>query len=433
MKMIKLEQTEKKTLYILLFAGLLNGVVMSSFQLQDIIAKKALSALDWQITLLVMLQPISNLMSIWWGKILEHSRSISRYFVLTAFVGRLILILMLFVKNYYHFLGILIIVFSFNALLSPAQNSIYQKKFSPKNRGFVFGFTSSLATLVLIITSYVAGKLLDVNEDWFRYFFALAGILGCLSSLLTSLIKIEKKELPPQTAFSFKKVIFSPIIRAFDVLKKNKNYALFQRNYFIYGTAFMIILPAIPKFLVEDLQMNYSQTFTSKAVISQLGILVLAPLAGMIHDRKNPALFTCKAFGLLSLYPLFLFVSSFFIGTSIAIYLVYIAFFIFGIAMSAVVISWNISSICFAGDDDVSMYQSVHVTLTGMRGLIMPAFGLLLLKVFGVKTVFAASALFFIVASILSYQLYLKMDKRTFDWKSKINKMQFVFRKVFPF
>lgn len=431
--MIKFEQSEKKTLYLLIAGGLLNGVVMSVFQLQDIIAKKALLAFDWQITILVMIMPVSNLFSIWWGKILEHSRSISIYFVLTAFIGRLILIFMLLVKNYYHFLGILIIVFSFNALLSPAQNAIYQRKFQAQNRGFVFGLTSSLATLVLMISSYIAGKLLDKNEDWFRYFFAIAGVLGCISSLLISLIRVEKKETLTHKRISVKQVIFSPIVRAFDVLKKNRDFAIFQRNYFIYGAAFMVLLPAIPKFLVEDLQMTYSQTFISKAVISQFGILILAPFAGVIHDKKNPALFIFKAFGLLSLYPILLLVSSFFIQTVAAQYLVYIAYFVYGIAMSAVLISWNISSIYFAGEDDVSMYQSVHVTLTGLRGIVMPGLGLFLMKLFGVKAVFGLSAFFFLSASILSYQLYLKMAKRTFDWRQKMNRIHFVFRKAFPF
>ena len=118
--MLKLNSSEKKTFLLLVIAGFLNGFIISTFQIQDVIAKKALHSLNWQITILVMLWPISNIFSIWWGKILEHSRSISKYFVLTAIVGRLVLIFMLFVNNYYQYLGILIVLFSFNALISPA-------------------------------------------------------------------------------------------------------------------------------------------------------------------------------------------------------------------------------------------------------------------------------------------------------------------------
>ena len=112
---MKLNQVEKRTFFLLVLAAFFNGFIFSSFQIQDIIAKKALHAYDWQITILVMLWPISNLLSIWWGKILEHSKSLSKFFVLTAFVGRLSLIFMLWVHNYYQYLVILIVIFSFSA------------------------------------------------------------------------------------------------------------------------------------------------------------------------------------------------------------------------------------------------------------------------------------------------------------------------------
>ena len=95
----------------------------------------------------------------------------------------------------------------------------------------------------------------------------------------------------------------------------NKHFAEFERNYFIYGIAFMIILPAIPKYLVDYLNMDYSQTFLAKGVISQLGIMLLAPIAGRIFDRQNPAFFAFMTFACLSLYPAILFISTFLLGS----------------------------------------------------------------------------------------------------------------------
>ena len=100
------------------------------------------------------------------------------------------------------------------------------------------------------------------------------------------------------------------------------------------------------------------------------------------------------------------------LGSSYVNYIVYFAFFIYGIAMSAMVISWNISSIYFAGSEDVSMYQSVHVTLTGLRGLIMPFLGYLILKYFGIQVVFAVAFIIFVFSSFLSYRLYLQIDRK---------------------
>ncbi|MCK4696400.1 MAG: hypothetical protein KAT74_11580, partial [Candidatus Cloacimonetes bacterium] len=178
------------------------------------------------------------------------------------------------------------------------------------------------------------------------------------------------------------------------------------------GVSFMILLPAIPKYLVEYLQMNYTHTFLAKGIISQIGILFLAPFAGKIYDRKNPALFTTLIFLIISFYPFTLLISSLFIGYSFVNYIVYLAFFIFGIAMSGLIISWNISSIYFAGKEDVSMYQGVHVTLTGVRGLFAPFLGLLIMKTLGIRALFCTAMFLFLLASTLSYKLYLAMNKR---------------------
>ncbi len=66
--MITLEQTEKKTLYILLFAGLFKRRCNEFFSIAGHHCKKSSVRIGLADYNLVMLQPISNLMSIWWEK-----------------------------------------------------------------------------------------------------------------------------------------------------------------------------------------------------------------------------------------------------------------------------------------------------------------------------------------------------------------------------
>ena len=296
-----LSREEKKVFILLMISAFFNGAILSAFLTQDVIAKKALMAHDIQITLLVMLWPLSNLFSIWWGKALEYSKSIGKFFIFVAILGRLVLILMLFVKSYHSYLIIMIVVFSFNSLISPAQNIILQNKFRPHNRGIIFGYTASIITIVMILITYISGKYLDINENYFRIFFAFVAVMGFFSMLFLALIKIDKESLPHEP-ISFGKIFVQPITRMFELLKNDKNFASFQITFFIYGFAYMILLPAIPKYLVDYIGLDYSKTFIGKAILSQLGILILAPLAGKIHDKKSPPHFTIYVFSLLSLF-----------------------------------------------------------------------------------------------------------------------------------
>lgn len=425
------KENEMRTFIILMIASFFHGFVLSSFHAQDIIAKKALLVYDWQLTILVMLWPLSNLFSIWWGKILEHTTKLAKYFLLTGILGRLCLILMLWVTDYYQYLAILILVFSFNAFISPAQNSILQNNFSIKKRAKVFGYTSIPVTFSLIFSSLIAGKIFDQNENYFRYYFSFAGICGFVHTILMSRIKLQKPYQPEKAFLNWREIFFGPIQRAIHVLQHNKHFARFQRNYFIYGIAYMMLLPAIPIYLVEYVKMDYTQTFFAKSILSQLGIMFLAPFAGKIFDRKNPAQFTAIAYLLISLYPLTLFISSFFVGSNYAHPIIYLAFLLFSLAMSGILISWNISSICFAGNQDVSMYQSVHVTLTGLRGIFAPFLGLLIIKLLNLRVLFVLSFLLFLLASALNFRLFYQMDKK--EWEISNLQIWRYFRKLFPY
>jgi MFS family permease len=407
-----LNKQERSTFLLLLLGAVCIGFVQSAFQIQDIVAKKALNALDWQVTILVMLWPLSNLFSIWWGKILEHSDSLSKYFLLLAFLGRLPIILMIFVSSYYPYLGLMILMFSFNALMSPAQNTIFQTTFSRKNRGTAFGYMSSLAVLTALLVSYFTGRILDVNESYFQYYFVIVAIFGALGAFFLSRIKIRKNSRKEKAFPTRKELVSGPVKRALELLKNNHEFAYFERSYFVYGIGFMVLLPAIPKYLVDYLQMDYTQTFFAKGVLSQLGILLLAPLAGKIFSKKSPMQFNGFTFGLLSLYPAVLLISSFFLNFDFVNYLVYLAFVIFGIAMSGIFISWNISSIYFAADEDVAMYQSIHVTLTGLRGLFAPFLGYAILEIVGIQAVFITSMLLFLLSSYLNFRQYNKKQKK---------------------
>ncbi len=173
---------------------------------------------------------------------------------------------------------------------------------------------------------------------------------------------------------------------------------------------FIMMQPIIPIYLVDKLNLSYTNNFLAKGVISQIGLLLLSPVIGKMHDKTHPFKFISRSFALLMVFPLMFVVSSLWAGTGIIpVVIVFVAYFIFGIAMTAVNVSWNMSSIYFAGKEDASMYQSVHVTMTGIRGLIAPILGYTLLKVFNITAVFIVAAGFLAWAAIISHRDFKRL------------------------
>jgi len=411
MRFKNLNPVEKQTARLLLWSALFNGVVMSLNQTQDIIARKALHAAVWQLTVMAMIWPVSNFMSIWWGRMFERSSHKSRFFIFVGVFGRLSLIYGLWLTGMNEFILLLGLMFSFNALLIPAQNSIYQKNINPSRRSRVYGYTISLGMLVAIGFTFLAGRWLDVNEKAFRWILAITAGAGFIASLLLSLIKIQEPEKTGAVLpLYWKDVVKDPIRRSLSLLKENKPFACFERSFSIYGMGFIMMVPVLPVFLVDMLKLSYTGNFVAKGIISQIPLLLLSPYLGKWHDKLHPFRFIGVFFGILALFPILIIISALTLKWHLlSVVLVYLAYTVFGLAMAGVNIAWNMSSIFFAGSEDASMYQSVHVTMTGIRGVIAPLLGLLLLKTLGLISVFAVAALFLITASFISWKDYKRL------------------------
>ena len=410
-KLKNLSPVEHGTASLLIWAALFNGVVQSLNQTQDIIARKALHAQDWQLMLMAMIWPISNFFSIWWGRVFEKSCHKSRIFLIAGIIGRLSLVYAIWLSTMNEYLVLLGLLFSTNSILIPAQNSIYQRNIDVSRRAKVFGYTTSVSQLISVAVTFVAGRMLDVDEQTFRWVLVATGLCGFMHAAFLSFIRIQEPVQRDECApVNWRKTAIEPIRRTLRLLKENRQFAAFERSFSIYGMGFIMMQPIIPIYLVDRLQLSYTSNFLAKGILSQVGLLLLSPMIGKIHDRVHPFRFISGSFAMLMLFPLLIVVSSLWQGSSVMpTVFVFIAYALFGVAMAAVNMAWNMGSIFFAGKDDASMSQSVHVTMTGIRGLIAPVLGYAILKLFGITMVFVVAAMFLLCAAIISLRDYRRL------------------------
>jgi hypothetical protein len=130
---------------------------------------------------------------------------------------------------------------------------------------------------------------------------------------------------------------------------------------------------------------------------------------GTYERTLKPAKFCGYLFLMLALYPLGLLVIAF-ITPSYLVFGLNSVYFLFGLSMSGINIAWALSSIYYASPLQVANYQAVHITLTGVRGLVSPFIGFLLMNFFSVYAVFIVSAAMFIAAGILMF-VYVNKKK----------------------
>lgn len=402
----------REHLFASAWAGLSNGIVL----LTDIILAKTLEAPGWQVTLLATLTPAANLASFYWAAQV-HGRPKSGFFLLAALLGRLPLVLLLWQSSAAMLIALNFLYAVASALFITATNAILQSRYSEEMRPRYFGLATSISAFFSILGVQGAGTLLERDGSVYPWLYAGAGMAGLLSAYHLYRMEIGgagprrvrawvqvglqsvRRRLVPPVGEERPPGMMQSLRMARAVLGHNPGFVRFERNYMIYGFAFLSLLPVLPLYVVNELRMNYHQLSATKGLWSQVGLVVLSPILGVALGRLQPLRFTGRAFLLLALYPLCLFLSTL-PGMPGRIQWVYAALFFFSVAMAGVNLSWSLGSMHFAGEQDASAFQGIHVALTGVRGLLAPSLGFAVYSLFGSGAVFAISTALFTAAGL---------------------------------
>ncbi|MBD3220195.1 MFS transporter, partial [bacterium] len=203
--------------------------------------------------------------------------------------------------------------------------------------------------------------------------------------------------------------VWQPFREAHATFRRDRAYLWYQLNFTTYGIAFIMLVPVVPLYFANELQLAYQDIAQSRVMIGSLGIALLGPLAGRLMDRLHPARLCAMAFTWVATFPLALMAGPM-LGLSAA-QTAYTAFVIYSIGMAGVNVTWNVGSIAFAPPGQGGHYQGIHVAMVGFRGVLAPILGYLLLTFLGYREVFLVAAALFATAGASSVLLARKLRR----------------------
>jgi MFS family permease len=393
-------------------AAALEGLVAGVFTLNDVVLRKTFGAGAVLITLMVMAQPVSQLLAIVWANVME-GRSKRPFILGFGGVGRLSLLFVALATTPVAFAAPVVVSVALAMAIIPALNALYQSNYRDHERGRIFGWVMSGTALANIAASLAAGHLMDINPAWYRVIYPVAGILGLGSAVLYYKIRprhgpagspgMSDAALGPAEWFdAVGRAIRSPFRGAAAVFRGDPNFLRFEVGYMLYGMAFMILQPVLPIFLVDEIKVQYSEAAMARGLIFFGMIGLLSPFFGRLLDRWNAVRLSILSFAMLVFFPLGL-------AASRSVGGVYGAFAWYGIAMTGVNIAWTMGPILFAGRRDAASYMGIHVTMVGIRGLVGNPLGLLLLQTIGSRPTFLAASALFVAATLVMLRLHRRM------------------------
>lgn len=411
---------DKYTLHYFSLGSILGGLSGGLWAISAIVLKKTLEGTNFEVTIFSMIGPITALFAIFAAEWMR-GRDKRRFIFWSGLYGRLPMILMLFVSDSTIFIYLAFLSMICGSVLTPATNSLLQTNLTRNTLGKMYGWLTVLSTATLMISTVASGYILTWNPFSYHWLFALSAALGIASSTVIAKIRPRTTSYQGERTLHLRNVPFIKVLRTSFIVPlrsnavimvRNKGFALFERNFFLYGMAFMVLLPIVPIFLVERMNISYDEAGMALGLFSEIGLLVMTPIFAVIYDRLHPVSFSRWIFLLLGFYPLTLLASGVLSEATNTppIFWAYIAYLIFGFGMAGLSLVWMLGSIHFAGDDDATPYSGIHTTLVGLRGMVGPILGYLIYSYLGPKygpdAVFILGAALFWLASFLMWKLY---------------------------
>ncbi|TNF87345.1 MAG: MFS transporter, partial [Gammaproteobacteria bacterium] len=232
-----------------------------------------------------------------------------------------------------------------------------------------------LTSLVTVIISSLVGPLLDQNPESFRWVYVSGAVFGALGVYFFSRVNVigearhrvlerrSRQDASPEEKVGF-----------LEILRRDRHYARYQLYQFTAGAANMIIEAPLVYLITRELNAGYTQSIAMTMVIPFAVSMLTLPLWASYLDRVHVAEFRARQSVLWIISQALLWMGAL-LGS---LWWIGVSRFVLGIARGGGALAWQLGHNDFADQKALSAYMGIHVTLTGVRGAIMPFLGMLL-------------------------------------------------------
>jgi Na+/melibiose symporter-like transporter len=416
--MIKLKHltpVERKTFSLHMSYSFIEGILAGLIALNEFVFVKSLLGSGYQASLLFQFATVVFILLIFFNEFLKRVKDKKKLLKRTAIYTRLPLLLLFFFPrsqelltgtSIYHliFLGIFLIYYLANPIVFPSINLFLKNTYTHDHFGRLYSYATTLKSIVMMITTFLYGWILDINNFAFVYIFPLAAVLGVFSIFLLAFIPFDENTniLPAQTIWEGMKRSISEMS---EILAKNIPYRHFQTGFMFYGFGFMGSYTVIILFFEFGLGLSYSSVAFYRNAYSLLSILMI-PFFGKVIGRIDPRRFAAISFISMFLYILSLALTNYVSGHvefwGIKLYFLMIPYILFHSVFAATMaLLWSIGSAYFCAPSEAGTYQSIHLGMTALRSLFAPLLGVLFYQLWGFTAAFGITMISLMIGTII--------------------------------
>ncbi|PYO24629.1 MAG: hypothetical protein DMD88_00335 [Candidatus Rokuibacteriota bacterium] len=338
-----------------------------------LILRRELGATPLQLSVMSAAGGACLLLSLAWARALCGHAPLP-YLVWPSFVARGLFLLMPLASSAWLFVSLIVATNVFGAAAAPAQAAVVERLYPRAARGRALGLVRMAGAALGVGLALAAGQLFERVD--YRVIFPAAAVLGMAASL-------RQRYLPVPAASEDGEGTVGGLREAWAAVRDDDVFRRLLVASFLFGTGCWIQTPAHPLLLVDVLHVSTAQVGVFAAAAAAATLVGGAWWGGLVDRRSSlDALWMMYLVGAatpaicaLAWSPWVLVASS-------------VTDALLGIGLELV---WMMVVIDIAGPARAAQYVAIGATLAGVRGVLGPLAGGLLIHALGVRAVYLAA------------------------------------------
>ncbi|NJN52308.1 MAG: MFS transporter [Gammaproteobacteria bacterium] len=341
-----------------------------------VVAAKAFAVEPWVIAVISASPMFGNLSSFFWNRVSTARPKIPMIVTLQLLVLCCVVAIAASPRSAWGAWVLVASVIGCRLLIAgiiTARSVAWSLNYGRGQRARVTGRLQIIASMVVVLTTSLAGLLLDAHPENFRWLYgggALVGLIG-VWSFSHVFVMGEKRHRVLERQGSEDG---STRNQFFAILIADRMYARYQLYQFTSGVAAMMLEPALVYLVTRQMGASYVASIGITMIIPFLLNLTTLPFWARYLDRVHVAEFRARQNAGWVVGVLVMFWGAY----TLSLWWLAIGRVVVGIVNGGGSLAWQLGHNDFAPKDQLSAYMGVHVTLTGVRGAFAPFLGMAL-------------------------------------------------------
>jgi MFS family permease len=256
------------------------------------------------------------------------------------------------------------------------RSTVWRANYPRELLAYMTGRLVTFAALIMGGVGIVLGLAMDQNENAFRVILPILAAIGMAGALGYRRLRVRRHRKLLRDELAAREKMMNPF-SSLSILGEDSRFRHYMSLMMVFGSGNLMLKAPLILILAE--QLEYSQ-FQQMMVTGSIPLLIMpfcVPLWARMLDSRHVVHYRARqswgfvvAFSVLALAAISGWMPLMWVGSAL-----------YGAAMAGGILGWNIGHHDFAPPAKASQYMGVHVSLTGLRGLIAPLLGVGLYQV----------------------------------------------------